>query len=458
MTTTAAIAHFVSNVRFDRLPDAVVNKVKQLMLDCMGNQIGAYGEQSAQMLYDVLGVEQTRGESTVVGYGKKTSPLLAGCMNGMLAHLLDMDDAHRDSLTKTGSAITPAALAVAETRRCDGRRVIEAVAAGYEVMISLGVAVNPSHRSQGFHSTATLGAFGAAVTAGRLLSLSEERMVDALGIAGTQAAGLAAFINNASMTKPFNVAKGVHSGVLAALLAEKGFRGPSDIIAGAEGFIQGYTGGADLTKVETDLGKRFRLLESGFKPHAACRYAHGPIDAAIGLMREHKFDADEIAHVDVFLSDLAKRQSNFYEPQSVASAQGSTPFAIAASLARTSDSLTFADVKSAFEDERVWALHHRIVLHVDKKMDYMGRGCRINLRLQDGREFGARVELPRGEPENPMSDHEIEQKFMQQASAVIGEGSATKIRGLFGQFDTLSSISVVMPLTVASESQQKVVA
>lgn len=198
MQVTRAIAEFACNVTFERLRPTVVTKTKQLMLDCLGNQIGAYGEESAQMLYDVLAVALVRGECTVVGYGSKTAPLLAGCMNGMLAHLLDMDDAHRDSLTKTGSAITPAAMAIAEARGCDGKSVIEAVIAGYEVMIRLGLAVNPGHRRRGFHSTATLGAFGAAVAAGRLLGLNADRMVDALGIAGTQAAGLAAFINNAA--------------------------------------------------------------------------------------------------------------------------------------------------------------------------------------------------------------------------------------------------------------------
>ncbi|MBX9812331.1 MAG: MmgE/PrpD family protein [Burkholderiales bacterium] len=446
---TSAIAEFACSVTIDALPESVITKTKQLVLDCLGNQIGAFDEEPARMLHDVLDVRSARGKSTVVGYGNCTTPLLAGCLNGMLAHLLDMDDAHRDALTKTGSAVTPAAMAVAEARGCGGDRVIEAVVAGYEVMIRLGLAVNPGHRSRGFHSTATLGAFGAAAAAGRLLDLPRERMIDALGIAATQAAGLTAFINNESMIKPFNVAKSVHNGILAALLAEKGFRGPPAVIEGQEGFIQAYTDRADPAEIGSGIGERFRLLESGFKPHAACRYAHGPIDAAIGLMKKYEFPVDEIDRIDVYLSELANRQSNFYEPKSIASAQGSTPFAIAVGLVSGANSLTVSCIKSAFREERVWGLHRRIRLHVDGEMDYMGRGCRLQVHLRDGRCLEERVDLPRGEPENPMPDREIEQKFMRQASATIGERRAAMIRDMIGRLETVPAVSSIMELTAA---------
>jgi 2-methylcitrate dehydratase PrpD len=444
---TQELAAYASTVRYADLPAAVPRKIRQLLLDCLGNQIGAYGEEPAHLLWKVLGVADVAGPSTVVGYGSRTQPLLAGCVNGMLAHLIDMDDAHRDSLTKTGSAITPAVFALAQARRSNGKEVIEAAVAGYETMIRLGLAVNPAHRSRGFHSTATLGAFGAAAAAGRLLGFSSERMVDAFGIAGTQSAGLAAFIGNASMTKPLNVAKGVHSGMLAALLAHEGFRGPPDVLEGAEGFIHAYAGEADLAKARLGLGMDYRLLESGFKPHAACRYAHAPIDAAVRLMQEHGFCANAIETVDVHLSALAQRQSNFYEPGSVASAQGSTPFVIAAAIALAADSLTVDDVKRAYADPAVWALHRRVKLHADPDMDYMGRGCRLVVQLRDGRTCEARVELPRGEPEQPMSDEEIERKFMRQAQAKLGEGNASAIRDAMARLDMLDSIDPVMRAT-----------
>lgn len=240
------------------------------------------------------------------------------------------------------------------------------------------------------------------------------------------------------------MAKGVYNGILSALLTEKGFRGPPDVIEGQEGFVQGYTDRADLGRLVTDLTERFHLLESGFKPHAACRYAHGPIDAAVGLLRKHEFKVEEIQGVDVYLSALANRQSNFHEPQSIASAQGSTPFAIAASLICATDSLSVADMKKAFNDARTWELHRRVRLHVDNGMDYMGRACRVQLFLRSGKIYEQSVELPRGEPENPLSDHEIEEKFMRQAGPLIGKRESQSIRDLMNKIETLPTMSPLM--------------
>lgn len=455
LPTTAALARYASGLRIEDIPAAVAAKTRQLLLDCVGNQLGAYGEAQARLLYDALDVHATAGESTVIGYGTKTSALLAGCMNGMLAHLLDMDDAHRDSLTKTGSAITPAVLAMAESCNASGADVLRSAVAGYEVMIRLGLAVNPGHRSRGFHSTATLGAFGAAVAAGCILRLPEDRMVDALGIAGTQSAGLTAFIDNASMTKPLNVAKAVHSGILAARLAHRGYRGPPDVLEGSEGFFRAYADGCETGVLLEALGERYRLLESGFKPHAACRYAHAPIDAAVELMSRHGVEAGDIDTIDVHLSELASRQSNFYEPGTVASAQGSTPFVIAASVAARTTSLSVADVKRAITGADVYALHRRVQLHVDAGMPYMGRGARVVLRLRDGRAFEHTVALPRGEPENPMSDSDIEQKFMRQAHAAVGAAQANAIRDYMGALEAQTAVRELTRLCVARDRQQQ---
>jgi 2-methylcitrate dehydratase PrpD len=452
---TAVLARYAAELRGEDIPEAVAAKTRQLLLDCLGNQLGAYGEAQAGLLYDALDVAATAGDCTVVGYGTRTSATLAGCMNGMLAHLLDMDDAHRDALTKTGSAITPAVMAMAEARDASGAEVLRSAVAGYEVMIRLGLAMNPGHRNRGFHSTATLGAFGAAVAAGCILKLPASRMADALGIAGTQSAGLTAFINNASMTKPFNVAKAVHSGILAARLAHAGYRGPPDVLESGEGYFRAYTDQCDTGVLLEGLGERYRLLESGFKPHAACRYAHAPIDAAVELMGRHGFEAGDIAAIDVYVSELANRQSNFYDPETVASAQGSTPFVIAASVAARTASLSIADVQRALADPEAYALHRRVDLHVDPGMPYIGRGARIVVRLRDGRELEHGIALPRGEPENPMSDGEIEQKFMRQAQAAVGAAQAGAIRDQVAALEAQRAVRSLMRLCVARNERQQ---
>lgn len=447
MESTNQIAEFAAKLRISDLPDEVIKKSKQLLLDCLGNQIGAYGELAPQIVYDALEIGEQSGPSTVVGWGTKVPATSAALMNGMLAHTLDMDDAHRDSLTKTGSAITPAALAVAEKVGASGGELLAAVVAGYEVMIRLGLAVNPSHRKRGFHSTATLGAFGAAAAAGRLLQLSTERMASALGVAGTQSSGLVAFINNPSMIKAFNVGHGVQSGVVAAILASKGFVGPSNIFEHAEGFLNAYTDSVEVVSLTKELGHHFHILESGFKPHAACRYAHGPIDAALAMMKSHAFTATDLDCIDVFVSELAYRQSNFYEPKNVTSAQGSAPFSIAAGIVRKAKSLTVRDVKAAFESPVTWELHRRIQMHVDSKMSYMGRGCRMIVRLKSAVQYESIIDLPRGEPENPMTTEEVSEKFTSQAQPIVGAIQAEIIKSIVERIDASKSVSDLMKET-----------
>lgn len=443
---TRELATYAAGVKFGALPGPVVEKCKVLILDCLGNQIGAYSEKAPALVYETMGRAES-GPSTVVGWGTKSAPAAAALVNGTLAHTLDMDDAHRDSLTKTGSAITPAAMAVAEAVGASGAAVIEAAVAGYEVMIRLGLAVNPSHRQRGFHSTATLGAFGAAVTAGRLLNLDREQMASAFGIAGTQSAGLTAFINNPSMTKPLNVGRAVQSGVFSALLAAKGFIGPVDILESPEGFLRAYTDGYDASRLTFGLGEHYHVLESGFKPHAACRYAHGPIDAALELMAAHRFDAEDIESMDVHVSELAFRQAHFYEPKNVSSAQGSAPFSIASGISQRARSLTFRHIQAAFEDARTWDLHRRVKMHVDDRMDYMGRGCRLVVKTRNGAAHEAVVDLPRGEPENPMAPDEVQEKFRSQAAPVVGKAKADALAAAVAKLEACPGIASAMQHT-----------
>lgn len=443
-SVTTELSKFAAEAQFGTLTPALISQCKLLILDCLGNQIGAYGNKTPTLVYEVAECGGHARPSTIVGWGSKATPMSAALVNGTLAHTLDMDDAHRDALTKTGSAITPAAMAVAESVSASGAEVIAAVVAGYEVMIRLGLAVNPSHRQRGFHSTATLGTFGAAVTAGRLMKLSPEQMISAFGIAGTQAAGLVAFINNPSMIKAFNVGRAVQSGVLAATLASKGFIGPPDILEGQEGFLKAYADSTNITVLTNALGNEYHLLECGFKPHAACRYAHGPIDAALALMSTHGFGGEDVDVIDVHVSDLAYRQSHFYEPKNVSSAQGSTPFSVASGITQRVASLTYQNINAAFQDQATWDLHRRITMHVDRHMDYMGRGCRIVVRLKTGKSHEAVVPLPRGEPENPMSTEEVQSKFWSQVVPVLGEEKAAMIKSAMDHLELQSTVAPIM--------------
>lgn len=448
---TKALADFVYTLGPADLNDKVIDSAKMLTLDGFGNEIGAFGQTAPGLLYQTLEVKRLSGPSTVVGYGTKTSAIFAACMNAMLAHTRDVDAAHRDALTKTGAAVTPAVFAVGEACGATGEELLLATVVGYELMIRMGLAFNPSHRKRGFHSTSTLGAFGTAAAAGRLLGLTPGQMANAFGIAGTQAAGLTAFIDTPSMIKPFNVAKGVLNGVLAASLAKNGFTGPDDILESEEGFIHAYTDHVDTKRLFDRLGRHFHMTETGFKPHAACRYVHTLIDGALQLKKQHRIDPEQIERVDAGLSGLAYRQCNIETPQTVASAQGSAQFSIAASLTAGGETLSVEDFTTAFADPVAWAVNKKVTLRVLDDVDYMSRFSALRIRLKEGRSCEVKVELPKGEPENPMTKDEIREKYRKQAEPVVGKRNADSIYENLMNLEQLKDPAAVMKMTVAEE-------
>lgn len=449
---TAILANFVCNLKLRDLDESTINYAKMLTLDGFGNEIGAYNEPGPRLLYEVLQVDQLAGPCTVVGYGAKTSPMYAACMNGMLAHARDVDAAHRDALTKTGAVATPAVFAAAEAVNASGEAVLLATVAGYELMIRMGLALNPSHRKRGFHSTSTTGVFGAAAAAGKLFGFNAQRMSSAFGIAGTQAAGLTAFIGTTSMIKPFNVAKSAFNGVLSACLARRDFGGPANILESPEGFMRGY---ADELKPELlfdKLGKYFHLTETGFKPHAACRYVHTLIDGALLLRSENTFNLDQIEHIEARVSELAYRQCDIAEPRTLASAQGSAQFSIAAALVAGGETVSVEDFKEAYENVISHALNKKITLKVLPDIDYMSRRSELEIVLKDGRKLQTRVDLPKGEPENPMSKDQIIEKYMKQAEPVVGAERAASICDRLLKLEELKEVRALMDLTVANNA------
>lgn len=446
---TKAMADFVCGLRLEHLDDKTVEYAKMLTLDGFGNEIGAYGEAGPQLLYEVLQVEQLAGPSTVVGYGRRTSAIYAACMNGMLAHARDVDAAHRDALTKTGAVATPAVFAAAEAVSASGEDVLLATVAGYELMIRMGLALNPSHRKRGFHSTSTTGVFGAAAAAGRLFGLNAEEMRSAFGIAGTQSAGLTAFIGTTSMIKPFNVAKSALNGVLAASLAKRGFKGPQNILEAPEGFVRGYADEIKPQYLFDRLGKYFHMTETGFKPHAACRYVHTLIDGALQLRQDKTFRLDDIARIEAGVSELAYRQCDIANPETLASAQGSAQFAVAAALVAGGETISVEDFKRAHENPKSAQLNKKVTLRVLGDVDYMSRRSELKIFMTDGRLYEMSVDLPKGEPENPMSKEQIIEKYSKQAEPIVGKQRAGALCDSILTLEQLKEVKSLMRMTAA---------
>jgi len=449
VSPTETLAGFVSGIQFGNLPADVVHKAKLLLRDGLGNQLGASTiAEPARVAYGL--VEEFGGaeQATITGYGKKAPVPFAAMVNAMLGHGVELDDAHGAALTKSGSLLVPSVLTTGEYRGRSGTDTIAALVAGYDVMIRVALAINPGHRQRGFHTTGAVGAIASAAAAARQLDLDPERSADALGLGAMQAAGIQAYLDYPCMAKPLSPGKAAFNGTLAAMLAARGYTGPRHGLESREGFFNAYAEGADLDEIYTDLGAQFKIMEVGFKPHAACRYAHGPIDAAQEIGQANGVKAEDIDAVTVRLCELAIRQSGRTVTPNLNAAMGSTPFGVALALLFGANGL--GDYEAGFEDRSVHDLAASVELVAEPSYGVMGRQAVVQVRLKDGRMLEHAVAGPKGEPDLPMTEDELESKFLGLAELAVGERRA---RELNDQVMNLESVTNVGDITGALEKK-----
>jgi len=276
MTITRDLSKFVCGVTFKDLPDNVVRMAKKLVLDTLGSIIySSRMEWSKKVVTLVRGLGY-QGKCAVIPHGFKTCAPTAALANGTMGHGYEIDDVHESAMIHPGAVVIPAALAVGEQQSVDGREFLLGVIVGYDVMCRIGMAVGAkSHILRGFHPTGTIGPFGARVAVGKIIRLSQERIIDALGIAGSFCSGLMEFSQETSeaggMIKRLHAGRASESGVIAALLARDGFRGPSDIIGGKYGFCNVYSDNPQMMLANNRMGLNYEILNVGIKPYPCCQ-------------------------------------------------------------------------------------------------------------------------------------------------------------------------------------------
>ncbi|HJS74108.1 MAG TPA: MmgE/PrpD family protein, partial [Vicinamibacteria bacterium] len=282
---TERLASFLSEIRGTGLPQPEVAAASSMLLDWLGSALAGRATGVGAKLLAYAEAEP-EGTASIVGTDFHRSLETAALVNGALSHIVEMDDVDRGSVLHPGAVVIPAALAVAESRSRSGGDFLSAIVAGYEVAVRIGEAVGKRHY-QFFHNTSTCGVFGAAAAASWLLDLDEERVVWALGNAGTQASGLWEFNSEGAMSKHLHAGRAAANGVLAALLAERGVTGPSRILEGDRGFFRATAPDAEPETVIAGIGNGAPLKIHGvsLKPHASCRHTHAPIDCALEIRR-----------------------------------------------------------------------------------------------------------------------------------------------------------------------------
>lgn len=339
MGITQDLAKYCHALKFQQLPEEVVDRVKYFFLDFIGVACRGSREDSSQSMYRFV-KEMGRGPKSgvIIGTKERAHYLYAALANGTSSHAIEMDDVHNEASLHPGVVVFPAVLAIGEMLGATGRSFIEATVLGYEVMIRLGRALGPENTyKRGFHPTGTCGIFGSSAATSRMLGLQEKRMVSAMGIAGSQAAGSMEYLAQGAWTKRFHAGWAAHSGMMAAKLAQKGFQGPTSIIEGRDGFLHAYSNGADPNKVLEGIGSVFEILRTSVKPHACCRYMQPPIDGVLKIVRENDLRPHQIEKVRLGILRagaplIAEPIENKYRPQSIVEAQFSMPFGAAVAV------------------------------------------------------------------------------------------------------------------------------
>ena len=417
--TTRTLARFVHELSYDRLPPEVRARVPALALDLAGIMVRARheAESTPAMIAAVRRLGLAQGACTVIGDAAGYSPAGAAMVNGTLAHSLDFDDTHAPGSLHPSAPIVPAAFAAAEMMGADGKATIAAIVAGYEVQIRLSLALDPAaHYDQGFHPTATCGAFGAAAAAGRLLGLDAEGLTHAFGIVLSMAAGSLQFLVNGAWTKRSHVGHAALCGLTAATLAKEGYQGAADAIEGKWGFLHAYAPAADAAKVVAGLGTRWETLKIAVKPYPSCRYSHAAIDGIRELARAHGIKAEEVEAVAVGLPEagwkiIGDPEAAKQSPASVVDGQFSMAFCGAVTL-RTGG-LVWDDYAHHLGDRDTLALCQRIQTRIDPRAqaDFPAEmSASVQITTARGA-FQTYVRVPKGEPANFLSAAELRAKF-----------------------------------------------
>jgi 2-methylcitrate dehydratase PrpD len=417
---TRTLVQFSHSLGHKNLSSEVIQKTKCLLLDYLGVAIAGSTMESSQPVYRLLARAGASGPCTVIGTAAQTTPEYAALANGTSSHSVELDDTHQAGSIHLGVVMFSTAIALSEAQPEIGfDRFVSAVVAGYEVAARLATAVQPKfHYELGFHPTATCGVFGAAVTAAKLLGLSEEQMLSAVGIAGSMAAGSLEFLAEGAWTKRLHPGLAAQNGILAAKLAAQGFHGPTTILEGRDGFLSAYSRKPEPELVTQDLGKNFEILRTSIKPHACCRYMQAPIDGLIELAVTHDIRPDQIERVEVAVLEagwplVCEPRERKYSPSNVVDAQFSMPFGAAVALLYRSAGLDqFAEEN--IHSSQVKRLMGKVVLIKDNRIEKNFPAewpARVQIQLTNGAQFEKHIRFPKGDSENPLSWEELSAKF-----------------------------------------------
>jgi len=426
----------------------VVAEARRAVLDWLGAVIAGSAEPPARYAQAVAARFGVSTDATVFGAGRG-SAASAAFANGVASHTLEVDDVHKTATLHAAAPIMPAAFAVAEREHAAGRDFLLAVTLGYEAALRIGEAVNPSHY-RFWHPTGTAATFGSAVAAGSLLKLGAKQMTDALGSAGTQAAGLWEFNADGTMSKALHPGKAALNGLLAADLAREGFTGASKILEGDRGFFRAMSKGADESRITDRLGEHWKITENCYKLHFCCGHTHTAIDAAIEISArgggQGKIASVEVETYGPGLAIVKERN-----PRTPFQARFSLNYCVAVALVEGRVGLRqFSPDRFGPEGVRIPELADlmtrvRVTVANDLTARYPAAWpVRMTVHYDDGKVVRGKADYPKGNPENPVNLDVLEQKFMELVAPRAGENTARRLIDAVSAIDSCDDVALLL--------------
>jgi len=428
-------------------PEQVFKAAERVFLDWLGVAARGAISSPAPEFRKALQHEIGHGTASLVPDGLKATPRAAAFINGIGSHSIEFDDIFREAIYHPGVVVIPAALAAAETQGVSGKRFLAAIIAGYEVSNRIGAAMIPGHYAY-WHTTGTIGAFGAAVGAGVALNLTKEQLGNAISSVATMAAGLQQAFRADAMLKPLHAGQAAQNGVTAAFGAMAGLKGAPKMLEGDVGFAAALRGSADkpanFGPGLTSLGERWTILETTQKNHSSCGHGFAAIDAMLEIVRNETIDPKEVDQIQVGTYETAIKVTGDWNPETAYEAQFSLPYVVSIALVRRAGCRFEAFDEDWLSNSTVRELMQKVNLEVDPEAEAafpLKRGAIVSVETKGGRVHSARRKTRKGDPDDPLSMSELTEKFHECAAPVIGTPAANHLLTAASSISHISDMS-----------------
>lgn len=458
MTITEKLSSYFANLKYDDLPEDVIREVKRSILDSLGCIIAGSQVSEVENLKNFFDNENEQNDVNLIGFNNKSSVYEGLLLNGTMGHAVEMDDVHKRAKAHAGAVVVPTALTVSDKLNSSGKELLMSVLNGYEIMLRIGRGINATeHRLKGWHATGTCGSFGAAAAVASLYHFNEAYYMNALGLAGTQSSGLWAFTSNGANSKMFHTGSASLSGYIATQLALGGLTGSNQIIEAEDGgLFKASSSNYSFDYVIEDIGKEFLINDITRKPFACCRSMHPSIEAALEIRKELN-DLDDIKKINVYTYEVAKVQCGYTKrPQNVSDAKFSIPYGVAVAL-QDGKALLDQFSQNRISDSKLLEIASKVEIFVDEELDNQypdNWGSRLEIETES-ETYVVDIKNAKGDPTKPLSQTELEDKFIYLTKDRIGKNQALELIEIINDLENYNDLQGIFALCKPNYKETK---